>query len=272
MSDKTLNIALIGYKFMGKAHSQAWQTVPRFFDLDVQPTMKVVCGRDAAAVAKFADRWGWEDSSADWQEAVQRDDVDLVDISAPGHVHCEIAVAAAQAGKHVFCEKPLATDYEQCRQIGAELTDGGPLCMVGFNRRFAPLMQPVKEVLAGRKQAAMIHYRVNAGSLPPDDWVYDEAYAQGRIVGEACHFVDLLRWLIGAEPVRVFAQARGECPSLVRFEDVSATFEFADGSVATLLYTAVGAGGFGKERLEVFADGTAIALDEIGRASCRERV
>ena len=100
MSSSTLNVCLIGYKFMGKAHSQAWRTVERFFDLDVQPVMKVVCGREASAVGEFAKRWGWEDSSANWKEAVTRDDVDVVDISAPGNVHCEIAVAAAQAGKH----------------------------------------------------------------------------------------------------------------------------------------------------------------------------
>lgn len=104
MSKKSLNVALIGYKFMGKAHSQAWRTVGRFFDLDLDPVMKVVCGRDAKAVAEFADRWGWEDSSADWEEVVKRDDVDVVDISTPGSTHAEISIAAAQAGKHVFCE------------------------------------------------------------------------------------------------------------------------------------------------------------------------
>ena len=97
MPGKTLNVALIGYKFMGKAHSQAWRTVGRFFDLHAEPVMKVVCGRDAAAVGEFAQRWGWEHASTDWHDAVSRKDVDVVDISTPGYTHRDIAVAAAEA-------------------------------------------------------------------------------------------------------------------------------------------------------------------------------
>lgn len=224
--------------------------------------LRALVASTGQSAKEMGTRYGAEYCSTDLDKVLADEKIDAVAVFSRDTSHAPITLSAVRAGKHVFCEKPLATDYEQCRQLEAELSGGGPLCMVGFNRRFAPLMQPVKQFLAGRSQPAVIHYRVNAGSLPPDDWVYDDAYAQGRIVGEGCHFVDLLRWLVGADPVRVFAQARGECPSLVRLEDVSATFDFADGSVATLLYTAAGAGGLGKERLEVFAEGTAIALDD----------
>jgi predicted dehydrogenase len=125
MPRKALNVALIGYKFMGKAHSQAWQTVGRFFDLDLDPVMKVVCGRNAVAVAEFAERWGWEHSATDWREVVRRADVDVVDISAPGNVHAEIGIAAAEAGKHVYCEKPLTFTLADGKKMLAAVRQAG---------------------------------------------------------------------------------------------------------------------------------------------------
>src|SRR3990172_6331475 len=108
MAAKTINVGLVGQKFMGKAHSNAYMTVGKFFDVQPQPVMKAVCARDEAELAEFAKRFGWESYETDWRKLVARKDIDLVDISAPSNVHREIAVAAAEAGKHVFCEKPLA--------------------------------------------------------------------------------------------------------------------------------------------------------------------
>ena len=105
---KTLNVGIIGYKFMGKAHSNAWKNAPFFFDLNIEPVMKVACGRHEGPLKEFAERWGWQDIETDWRKVVQRDDVDIVDISVPQHLHYEIAIEAAKAGKHIFCEKPLA--------------------------------------------------------------------------------------------------------------------------------------------------------------------
>ena len=130
-------------------------------------------------------------------------------------------------------------------------------------------MQQTKEVLDRCRGPKIIHFRVNAGPQPKDSWVYDPAHAEGRIVGEACHFIDLFHWLTGAEPVRVSARPLGQCPSSTMLEDVTATFEFDDGSVATLLYTAEGSSLLGKERLEIFCDGTAIAMDDYRHLTIR---
>jgi len=214
-------------------------------------------------------RYGAEYCTTDYQEVLNDEGVDAVMVLTRDNSHASITLEALKAGKHVFCEKPLATTYEACRQIADALRDGGPLCMVGFNRRFAPLIHRIKDRLKERSGPCMLHYRVNAGPLPKDSWVYDPAHSAGRIVGEACHFVDLFYALIGAEPVSVFAQAMGESPSLTGMEDVTATFQFTDGSVATLLYTAVGTKTFLKERLEIFADGSAIALDDYSHLTMR---
>ncbi|MFW6069174.1 MAG: Gfo/Idh/MocA family protein, partial [Chloroflexota bacterium] len=105
---KTLNVAIIGSKFMGKAHSNAWLNTPHFFDLPVKPVLKVACARDEEALQDFAQNWGWQETETDWRKVVERDDIDIVDISAPTYLHHEIAVAAARNGKHICLEKPFA--------------------------------------------------------------------------------------------------------------------------------------------------------------------
>ncbi len=204
MPEKTLNIALIGYKFMGKAHSQAWRTVGRFFDLDTQPVMKVVCGRDTDAVARFADRWGWEDSSADWKAVVERDDVDLVDIAAPGNVHCEIVVAAAQAGKHVFCEKPLTFTVAEGKEMLAAVRDAGVKHMVNFNYRRCPAVSLAKQMIGAGQLGDIRHARFTY----LQDWLVDpefpmnwrlrkETAGSGAHGDLAAHSIDLARFLVG---------------------------------------------------------------------------
>src|SRR5688500_17567215 len=104
---------------MGAAHSQAWRSAPRFFDLPLQPRMAVLCGRDAGRVDEAADRLGWDEGATSWQDVVARDDVDLVDVCTPGDTHAEIAIAALEAGKHVLCEKPLANSVEEAEAMAA---------------------------------------------------------------------------------------------------------------------------------------------------------
>ncbi|KIC65910.1 Gfo/Idh/MocA family protein, partial [Pseudarthrobacter phenanthrenivorans] len=136
-----LRVAMIGYGFMGAAHSQGWRTAPRVFDLPAEPEMAVLVGRNAEAVAAAAQKWGWAESATDWREVVARDDIDVVDIVTPGDSHAEIAIAALEAGKHVLCEKPLANtvaEAESMAEAAGKAAALGIRAMVGFTYRRVP--------------------------------------------------------------------------------------------------------------------------------------
>ncbi len=126
---KTMNVAIIGTKFMGKAHSNAWLNAPRFFDMGIRPVLKVAVGAGADSAKALADTWGWEEWSTDWREVVARPDVDIVDIATPTYLHHDMAVAAAEAGKHIFLEKPFALSVEQARAMLA--AGGAPVVAPG---------------------------------------------------------------------------------------------------------------------------------------------
>ena len=120
-----VNVGLIGYKFMGKAHSNAYKSVGMFFPLQNRVVMKAICGRDEAAVRKAAETWGWESYETDWKKLVRRKDIDVVDVSTPGNLHAEMAIAAARAGKHVVCEKPLANSLGEARRMEKAAAQAG---------------------------------------------------------------------------------------------------------------------------------------------------
>ncbi len=206
--------------------------------------------------------YGANSCSTDWREVLQDDQIDAVMIFTRDHSHANITLESLKAGKHVFCEKPLTTNYEECAEIIKAVEEDHPLCMVGFNRRFAPLMVPIKDTLSDCKGRRVIHYRVNAGPLPNDNWVFDPQYAAGRVIGEVCHFIDLFYYLLDCEPISVFAQSMGEVPSINSLEDISACFKFSDGSIANLIYTALGTTSYAKERMEIFTDGSTLVLDD----------
>jgi predicted dehydrogenase len=171
-------------------------------------------------------------------------------------------MAALRAGKRVFCEKPLAITPKEVDEIECLLKEEDtPLLMVGFNRRFAPLARRLKAFTAGSEEPMVIHYRVNAGYLPPTHWTQDPTQGGGRIIGEGCHFVDFLTYLVGESPVSVSAQA---LPDNGRYREDNAllTFTFPDGSLGTVTYLANGDKSFPKERVEVFCAGRAAALDD----------
>ncbi|MBI1923525.1 bi-domain-containing oxidoreductase [Candidatus Poribacteria bacterium] len=257
------NIAVIGCGAFARQFHLPYVKASRDLNLRALVTSS---GQNAK---EMGGRYGAEYCATDYQEVLNDEGVDAVMVLTRDNSHAGITLEALKAGKHVFCEKPLATTYEACGQIANALRGGSPLCMVGFNRRFAPLIRQVKESLKARSGPCMLHYRINAGPLPKESWVYDPAYSAGRIVGEACHFVDLFYYLIDAEPVSVFAQSMGESPSLTGLEDITATFQFTDGSVATLLYTAIGTKAFPKERIELFAEGSVIVLDDYSHLTVR---
>lgn len=277
MPSKKLNVALIGYKFMGKAHSQAWRTVGRFFDLGAEPVMKVVCGRDAKAVDEFAKRWGWESSSADWRQAIGRKDVDLVDISTPGNTHAEIAIAAAEAGKHIWCEKPLTFTVAEAKQMLAAVRKAGVKHMVNFNYRKCPAVALAKKMIESGAIGEIRHGRF----VYLQDWLVDPQFPMNwRLRAEAAgsgshgdlgaHSIDLARYLVGdIEQVvgmkKTFIEERpaegvshglsataGEGTEQVTVDDASIFLaKFANGALGTFEATRMAPGRKNYNRFEI---------------------
>src|SRR3954452_11271665 len=173
-----LRVGMIGYAFMGVAHSHAWRTAPRFFDLPLTPELTVLAGRDATAVSEAADRLGWASTETDWRRLLERDDVDLIDICTPGNTHAEIAIAALAAGKHVLCEKPLANSVAEAEAMaaaaarppaGADAAAGGVRSMVGFTYRRVPAIVLARTLVAEGRLGEIRHVRAQY----LQDWIAD---------------------------------------------------------------------------------------------------
>jgi predicted dehydrogenase len=201
---------MVGYAFMGAAHSQGWRTVGRVFDLPLRPVLAAVCGRDGQAVRAAADRLGWAAAETDWRALIARDDVDVVDICTPGDSHAEIAVAALEAGKHVLCEKPLANTVDEAEAMAeaAERAHArGQLAMTGFNYRRVPATALARRMVEEGRVGALRHVRVSYLQdwlVDPDfplTWRLKKEYAGSGALGDlGAHAVDLAQYLAG-EPI-----------------------------------------------------------------------
>jgi len=201
---KQINVGMVGYKFMGKAHSQAYASLPMFFPKAIRPNMKVICGRDESAVKQAAQQFGWESYVTDWRELVKRDDIDLIDINAPSDAHKDIAVAAAKAGKHVFCEKPLALSLSDAREMLKAVEEAGVKHMISFNYRFVPAVRLAKKLISEGRLGQIYHIR----AVFLQDWIVDPEFPlvwrlQKEIAGSGAHgdlnahIIDLAHYLIG---------------------------------------------------------------------------
>lgn len=210
---------------------------------------------------------GFEEATTDTEKMLSDRQVDALVIATRHNSHARYVMAALAAGKHVFVEKPLCLSLGELQEIEAAYDrrcEAGkqPVLMVGFNRRFAPQVQRIKSLLAGVGGAKSFVMTVNAGAIPSDHWTQDAEVGGGRIVGEACHFIDLMRFLAGSPIVSIQARRMGDAPGMVITEDkASITLGFEDGSFGTILYLANGAASFPKERVEVFAAGRVLQLD-----------
>ena len=201
---RTLNVALIGQNFMGKAHSHAWLNAGRFFDLPAKPVLKVAVGRNQEALRSFAERWGWQETATDWRAVVQRDDIDVVDVSVPTDLHAEIAIAAAEAGKHVFCEKPIALSSDEARRMLDAAERAGIVHYLNHNYRRTPAVMLAKQLIDEGFVGRIFHWR----GAYLQDWIVDPAFPltwhlQAEHAGAGPHFdlgshnVDLARFLVG---------------------------------------------------------------------------
>lgn len=232
MAAKTVNVGLVGQKFMGKAHSNAYLTVAKFFQVEPHPVMKAVCGRHADELAEFAKQFGWQSYETDWQKFVARPDLDVIDIAAPSNVHCDIAVAAAEAGKHVFCEKPMALNLADARKMLASARKAGVVNMVNFNYRCCPALALAHQMIKAGEIGDVRHFRATY----LQDWLVDPSFPMNwrlrkEVAGTGAHgdlnshLVDLGRFLVGEirEVVGLMKTFITERPSEGRSAGLTAT-------------------------------------------------
>jgi predicted dehydrogenase len=195
---------MVGYKFMGKAHSHAYRNVSFFFDTEVEPVMQAICGRNEEGVKHAADKMGWLSYETDWRELINREDIDLIDIVTPNNSHAEIAIAAAEAGKHVYCEKPLSMTLEQSKRMLEAVQKNNVLHMINHNYRFAPAVQFAKKLIESGRLGKIYHIRATY----LQDWIMDpnfplvwrlskETCGSGSHGDLAAHIIDLSRFLVG---------------------------------------------------------------------------
>src|SRR5690349_576865 len=210
-----LRVGMIGYAFMGAAHSQAWRTVNHFFDLPLAARMSVVCGRSPDGVAAAAAKLGWESHTTDWRALVERDDIDLIDICTPGDTHAEIALAALAAGKHVLCEKPLANTVAEAREMAAAAAEAnahGVRAMCGFNYRRVPAVELMRRMVAAGRIGVLRHVRAQY----LQDWIVDPSFplvwrlrkevaGSGALGDIGAHIVDMTQFVSGQSIASVSA-------------------------------------------------------------------
>ena len=204
---QTLGVGMIGYAFMGAAHSQAWRSAPRFFDLPMRLRMSVLAGRDEARAKAAADRYGWDDVETDWTRLLGRDDVDIVDICTPGDTHAEMAIAALEAGKHVLCEKPLANSVAEAEAMAAAARQAaarGQRAMCGFTYRRVPAARLMADLVAGGAIGTLRHVRASylqdwlVDPAAPMSWRLEKDRAGSGALGDiGAHAIDLAQYVTG---------------------------------------------------------------------------
>ncbi len=272
-----LGVGMVGHAFMGAAHSQAWRTVGRFFDLPWQPDLAVLCGRDAQRVRAAADRMGWRDVETDWKELLRRDDVALVDVCTPGDTHAEIAIAALEAGKHVLCEKPLANTVAEARAMTAAAEKArarGVHAMVGFNYRRVPAVALARQLVEQGRLGEIRHVR----GAYLQDWIVDPEFplvwrlqadraGSGALGDIGAHVVDLAQFVTGQRLTGVSALTETfvrERPLPEASSGLSATGSAARGPVtvddAALFVGRLAGGGLASFEATRFATGRKNAL------------
>lgn len=276
---KKLNVAMIGYRFMGRAHSNAWRQVARFFDVPCEPVMKVVCGRDEGGVREAALAYGWEEHATDWEQVVNRDDIDVVDICTPGDTHMAVAVAAARAKKVVFCEKPLANTLVEAEAMLEAVRSNGVPHMICHNYRRAPAVALAKQIIEEGRVGEVYHYR----GTYLQDWIVDpnfprvwrleKAKAGSGALGDiASHSIDLARYLVGeiTEVSGMLKTFIGERPARAGSREMApvdvddaalALVRFEGGAVGTIEGSRFATGRKNYNRFEINGSRGSIAFD-----------
>jgi predicted dehydrogenase len=278
----SIGIGMVGHAFMGRAHSQAWRTVDRVFELPLRPRLAAICGRDEVATRAAADRLGWAAVESDWRALIARDDVQLIDIVAPGGLHAPIAIAALQAGKHVLCEKPLANTLAEAEAMAAAADAafrGGASAMVGFNYRRVPALALARRLVEQGRIGRLRHVR----AVYLQDWLVDpdspltwrlqaEQAGSGALGDLGAHLVDLARFLTGDEITGVsaisatFVEERpllgGEGAGQVTVDDaVVFSARFGSGALGSFEATRYASGRKNGLRIELNGSSGSLAFD-----------
>ncbi|MDQ0792870.1 Gfo/Idh/MocA family protein [Streptomyces sp. B1I3] len=289
----TLGVGMVGYAFMGAAHSQGWRTAGHVFDLPVRPALAAICGRDRTAVEAAAARHGWAAAETDWRALILRDDVQLVDICTPGDSHAEIAIAALEAGKHVLCEKPLANtvaEAEAMAEAAERAAARGQVALVGFNYRKVPAITYARSLIAEGRLGRLRHVRATylqdwlVDPESPLTWRLEREHAGSGALGDlGAHIVDLAQYLAGELLVGVSALsetfvrerpvlagsaagltgiADGAARGVVTVDDAALfTGRLASGALASFEATRMAAGRKNALRLEINGELGSIAFD-----------
>ncbi len=262
---KTLNIAMIGQGFMGRAHSNAYQQVNHFFDTNFNLNLKVICGRDRARLDTIASQWGWAETETDWRQLIERSDIDVIDIGTPNNLHAEIAIAAAEAGKIVLCEKPLAVNVAEAERMTKAVA--GKPNLVWFNYRRAPAIAFAKQLIEEGRIGDVYHYRgtyLNSSGLNAsraNAWRYNKATAGSGAAGDLLsHLLDLALWLNG--PIQeLSAMLKTFVPGRDVDDAAILMARFANGSVGTLEATRYGTGNRNRNMFEIHGSKGALVFN-----------
>ncbi len=278
MTQRTLKVAMIGYQFMGRAHSNAWRQVGHFFDLPAKPVLQVVCGRNAAEVAKAAEQFGFAEHATDYEEVVARDDIDIVDVCTPGDSHKEIVLAAARAGKAILCEKPLANKLAEAEEMWAAVQKAGVVHMLCHNYRRAPAVQLAKRMIDDGRLGRIHHFR----GTYLQDWIVDPEFPRvwrlekaragsGSLGDIASHSLDLARFLVGeiqevSGLLETFVKERplpeGEGRGAVDVDDAAlALIRFEGGAIGTVEGSRFAPGRKNFNRFEINGSRGSVAFD-----------
>lgn len=274
-----VRIALLGHRFMGRAHSNAWNQVTRFFDLPLHPVLQIACGRDESALRAFADRWGWAGIETDWRRVIERDDVDVVDIALPQHLHAEVAIAAATAGKHIFCEKPLAMTLAEGRAMAEAAEHAGVVHYVNHNYRLAPAVVLARQLIDEGRVGEIRHWRgaYQQSNLvdpaAPLSWKLRKATAHAgpqwdlnshnvdlalHLVGDITHVTALMPTFISERPLEDDPSRTGP----VEVEDAALMLaDFACGAVGSFEATRFALGRRNRHTFEIYGSRGALAWD-----------
>jgi predicted dehydrogenase len=262
---KQLNIAMVGSGFIARAHSNAFHQVSHFFDLPFRLRTKIVCGRNPAKLEALARQWDWEETSADWQAVVARADIDVVDIAVPNALHAPVALAAAKAGKIIWCEKPLAMSVDEARKM-ADAVRGKPN-LVWFNYRRAPAVAFAKQLVDSGKIGHAFHYRsyyFNSSGVDPakgNTWRYRRSDAGTGAIGDLLsHSLDMAEYLNG--PItRLSAMTHTFVPKREVDDAVALMAQFANGSIGTFEASRVGVGRRNGLGFELYGSKGRLAFD-----------